>query len=190
MFRDYAPRFPGDENDGNKHGGKGKDSEPNVGASGFPRYGSEDGQPLLLPPFRPSTPEAEVNYHVSRVRKREDAIRAAIAAKRIAAVRGSSGTLFAEIIQEDLPHGNVWARPLMLLDGANEWIDLRQTSDCLLPGALLEDSVTSETRTTLKLNLLAAEKALCERFLNVDTGDMQKHRNILSAFLQTLSDQQ
>lgn len=174
-FRPFTPPSPGDSD--------GSEGDP-------PRFAPFDGSRPLLPPFRPATPEAEITFHVSRVQKREKAGEAAKAANRVIAVPSATkGTLFAEVVQDDLPHGKVWLRPLMLLGEVDEWCDLRQTSDCFLPSTFLGDSIPSETRTTLQLNMIAAESDLMDRLVNDEReGDNEAHRKILSDFLQSLND--
>lgn len=150
---------------------------------------SDDGSlPPLLPPFRPATPEAELAPHVARVAGRERAGREAQAAKRVTAVSSTAmGTLFAEVVQGGLPHGNVWLRPLMLKGPKGGWRDLRQTSDCLLPESLLQDAISPETRTALKLHLIAAESDLMDRLVNDEReAENVTFRKILTDFVDSL----
>lgn len=144
--------------------------------------------PPLLPPFRPASPEAELAPHVARVAGRERAGREAKAANPVTTVPSAKmGTLFAEVVQGDLPHGNVWLRPLMLQGPADAWQDLRQTSDCLLPEGLLKNSISPETRTALQLHLIAAESDLMDRLVNDEReAENAAYRKLLADFVGSL----
>lgn len=128
---------------------------------------------------------------MARVAGRERAGREARSANRVTAVPSADmGTLFAEVVQGGLPRGNVWLRPLMLKGPADAWRDLRQTSDCLLPEGLLQDTISAETRTALQLHLIAAESDLMDRLVNDEReADNVAYRKILTDFVQSLNDE-
>lgn len=190
-FRDFPIPRPG-----GSAGGAGRDD----GAAR--RFEPFDGSLPLLPPFRPATPEADFARHGERVRGRERAAREAREARRVVSLLSGGDRLYAEMVQEaGVKDGKVWLRPLMLhvgegggrredeeRDGESYWMDLRQTSDVLLPKeAVCMEPVEPARKVVLDMTLAAAEKDLYKRVVDMDDGvDLRSHRAALAGFIQSL----